>query len=81
MFLMYYFTIQGSFFYCKQLTEKYFTLSASIHGYRYIWTFSVASVYQRLLAAVEKGELSEKCIDESLRRILRVKMKHLTGQI
>ena len=36
-----------------------------------------AEVYQRLLEAVEKGELSEARVNDSLRRILRVKFAHL----
>lgn len=36
-----------------------------------------ADVYLRLLEAVEKGEISEERINESLRRILRVKLSHL----
>ncbi len=39
-----------------------------------------ADVYLRLLDAVEKGEISEERINESLRRILRVKLAHLEQQ-
>jgi beta-N-acetylhexosaminidase len=36
-----------------------------------------ADAYLRLLRAVEKGEIREERINESLRRILRVKLTHL----
>ena len=39
-----------------------------------------ADVYNRLLAAVKSGELSERRIDESLRRILLVKYTHLADK-